>query len=335
MKLLILTISILSQLVLKYSDVSEPAVTFLNSLNAEQKTKAHFAFEDASREQWHFLPATSFPRVGIMLKDLNDEQKKLAFDLLKSHLSESGYDKARRIIALEDVLAELGEDPDYRDPEKYHISIYGDPGKDDTWGWSFEGHHISLNFTIIKDKIIMAPRFFGSNPAIVPSGTKKGERVLEREEEMGFELVNSLNEDQKEQAIIRGKAYGDIISTNKTAIDPLEKVGIAMKDLNSDQQALLLSLIDEYLSAMPKKLAALRMSRLKNEDPYEILFAWAGATSLGKGHYYRIQGSTFLIEFDNVQTNANHIHTVWRDFEGDFGRDLLKEHYQNSPHHKN
>ncbi|UCS92765.1 DUF3500 domain-containing protein [Echinicola marina] len=308
------------------------ASKFLSSLNAEQRTKALLDFNHESKPSWHYFPSTMFERAGISLAELNIEQKAALFKLLKNSLSQSGYDKALKIIDLENVLAALSGNASLRDPEKYYAAFYGNPAKDPIWAWSFEGHHLSLNFTIDDQEISIAPRFMGANPATIPNGPRKGERTL-REEDRGFELLNSLNEEQKQKAIFREEAFPNIITTNKEELSPLDPVGIKFEALQLHQRSILLHLIDVYLSSMPAALAKKRMEKLKTEELNQIRFGWAGATSPGIGHYYRVQGKSFLIEFDNTQNKANHIHTVWRDFDGDFGRDLIKEHYHNADHH--
>ncbi|MGM0621857.1 MAG: DUF3500 domain-containing protein [Bacteroidota bacterium] len=309
------------------------AIKFLHSLNNTQREKTQFDFEDASKTKWHYLPGATRKRAGIQLFELNETQKELLFLLLQDFLSESGYSKTKQIIALEEVLVQLGGSSVVRDPEKYFAAFYGNPERDSLWAWSFEGHHISLNFTVLNDRISMAPRFFGANPAIIPDGKRKGERTLGKEEDYGLELINSMSASQKQKAIFRKNAFFDITTTNAPEVNPPEPAGIEMNDLDPAQQNILVNLINEYLSAMPPELASKRMENLKQEEFDKIRFGWAGATKLGEPHYYRIQGKTFLVEFDNTQNNANHIHTVWRDFDGDFGRDLIREHYRMSEHH--
>jgi hypothetical protein len=311
----------------------DPATEFLNSLNKEQKNKAQFGFNHDSKYIWHYLPATMFPRPGISLAELNKKQQDLFFELLKNSLSETGYAKTRQIISLEEVLAELSGDHNYRDPEKYYTAFYGNPVKDSLWAWSFQGHHISLNFTVLNGETSISPRFLGANPATVKEGKRKGERTLAAEEDLGLELINSCSAEQQKKAIFMEKSYFDIVTTNAKEVDPLQPVGIKMKELTNSQQLLVMRLINEYLATMPDELSNERMEKLESEESDEIRFGWAGATHPGEGHYYRIQGKTFLIEFDNTQNNANHIHSVWRDFNGDFGRDLIREHYQSSEHH--
>ncbi len=309
------------------------AVNFLNTLDESQLEKTRFKFDDSSKTRWHYLPAASFSREGISLGELNDKQKELLFSLLQEFLSQTGYRKAKQIISLEEVLVELGGSPVLRDPEQYYAAFYGNPEMDSLWAWSFEGHHISLNFTVLDDRVSMTPRFLGANPATVPRGKRKGLRTLDREEDLGLELINSMSESQRKEAVISNRTFYDITTSNAPEVNPPEPAGIKMNDLNDSQKQILLSLIAEYLSAMPPELASTRMENLKKEEFDEIRFGWAGGTKSGVAHYYRIQGKTFLVELDNSQNNANHIHTVWRDFDGDFGRDLIREHYRTSSHH--
>jgi hypothetical protein len=313
----------------------EPAVKFLNSLNQDQRSQAQLPFDDLSKSTWHFLPSSMWPRKGIELTELDNNQKKLVHLLLQSSLSESGYKKTMKIMNLENVLLEITGDSIKRNPDKYSLAFYGNPDKDSLWSWSFEGHHLSLNFTILNGNTSIAPRFLGSSPATILSGPRKGERTLDKEEDLGFELINSLSGDQKKIAIFQEKAFSGVVTKNSLEVDPLYPVGIKYEELNSSQQLVFLKLLNEYLSTVPEKEAKKRMEKLKNEEMNEIRFGWAGGMHLGEGHYYRIQGKSFLIEFANSQNNANHIHTVWRDFNGDFGRDLIREHYKNSDHHKN
>ncbi|QGY42188.1 DUF3500 domain-containing protein [Maribellus comscasis] len=313
------------------TNCSEPALSFLNSLTGEQKDKLLHAFNDDSKSEWHYFPATMFPRAGISLGELNRDQKQLFFEFLHSSLSETGYSKTKQIISLEDVLAEISGNSHTRDPEKYYIAFYGNPEKDSLWSWCIQGHHLSLNFAVINGKTEIAPRFMGANPATVKSGKRKGTRTLFLEEDLGLQLINSIQEKQK--AIFSEHPPYDIVTRNDAEVDPLNPVGIKLKELKRTNQELLLNLINEYLAILPEELAEKRMQKIQSEELGEIRFGWAGGTQAGKPHYYRVQGKTFLIEFDNTQNNANHIHSVWRDFDGDFGRNLIREHYQHSHHH--
>jgi hypothetical protein len=313
---------------------SNEVLTFLNTLNENQLSKTILSFDNTSRETWHFLPGTMYKRHGIALYDLDETQKTHAFNLLKHHLSSTGYLKTKKIIELERYLGELSGNKVFRDPEKYYFAFYGNPKKDSLWSWSFEGHHISLNFTVSNEKISASPRFMGTNPAEIKEGPLKGQRVLNKEEDLAFELINSMGEEQRAKTIFKSIAFPDILTSNKSKVAPLEDEGIKAKNLNEKQKAILTKLIKEYLLTLPQELAKERYRAIQIAEFDDIRFAWAGSTDLTKGHYYRIQGDTFLIEFDNTQNNANHVHLVWREFNADFGRDLIKEHYEKSDHHK-
>jgi hypothetical protein len=312
--------------------MAESANKFLASLNAEQKAKASFSFGDEQRYDWHFIPKD---RKGLPLKEMNEQQRKLAMEFLKSGVGAAGYQKATTIISLEPILAEI-EGPGRRfprDPELYYVSIFGTPSAKSPWGWRFEGHHMSLNFTVVKGELVATtPLFFGSNPAEVRQGERKGLRALAGEEDKGRELIQSLDEKQRAVAIFNQTALPDIVTMNSRKADPLKPGGIAAAQLTKPQKELLSKLIDEYLARMPADVAAERSKKLKDAGMDKISFAWAGGVNKGDPHYYRMQGPTFLVEYDDTQNNANHIHSVWRDFNGDFGADLLQAHYQATPH---
>ncbi|MFS4455366.1 DUF3500 domain-containing protein [Maribacter sp. 2304DJ31-5] len=335
-KIILITFVIAIAIFLSFSFYQKaPIINFLNSLNQDQRDKTLFPFDDGSKTTWHFIPGSMFSRAGIQLSELNPTQKELLNKLLRSFLSETGYHKTRKIMDLERVLLEITGDTLMRDPEKYSVAVYGNPEKDSLWAWSFEGHHLSLNFTVHHGKALIAPRFLGANPATILSGKRKGEQTLDKEENLGFKLIRSLSDEQKTIAIFQQKALPEIVTFNSATVEPLDPTGITFKEMNPSQQAIFLEIVDEYLSTIPYKQAKRKMERIKKEETDVLRFGWAGAISPGKGHYYRIQGKSFLIEFDNTQNNANHIHTVWRDFNGDFGRNLIREHYSNSHHHKN
>jgi hypothetical protein len=305
---------------------------FLNSLGPEQRIKGAFEFENDLRFRWEFLPAADVPRQGIAIEDLNENQRKLAHIFLQTGLSQKGYLKATMIFELENVLREI-EGPRRRNPERYYFSIFGKPSIRAPWGWRVEGHHLSLNFTVVSGTMIAsAPRFMGANPAEVRDGPHKGLRVLVSEEDLARELMNSMDEAQRREALFRLQAFRDIVTNKAPEVSPLPPVGIPASRLTQNQLALLTNLVTEYISAMPDGLAFARLTELRHAGIEQIRFGWAGNTDRGQPHYYRVQGPTFLIEYDNTQNNANHIHSVWRDFDGDFGRDLLREHYRSSEH---
>jgi hypothetical protein len=325
--------------------MADAATRFLRSLTAEQRAQASFTFESEERLRWHFIPTgqspASWPRQGVPLKTMSADQKKAAQDLLKAGLSQRGYLTATAIMDLETVLAaieaaqgvKMPEGRLGRDPELYFFSIFGEPSTRRTWGFRVEGHHVSLNFTLVNGTLLAtSPSFFGTNPAEVREGPKKGLRILGAQEDTARALLESLDEAQRRKAIIEGVAPNDIVTFNKVAATPLSPVGIAASELTPTQRDLMMKTIDVYAGAMAQDIAAERLSKLKKAGIEKITFAWAGETERGKKHYYRVQGPTFLIEYDNTQNDGNHVHSVWRDFDGDFGMDLLREHLKNHTH---
>lgn len=312
---------------------SSIANTFINSLDSVQKSKTVFPFDTMSRYEWHYVPPSGVPRHGIAIRELDSIQKQNIYKLLKTYLSSYGYTRTQGIMNTEYLLKELEPNNKGRIPENYFVAFYGNPEKDKTWGWKFSGHHLALNYTIVNNQLAFAPFFFGVYPAVRTNGEAKDKKIFKNEEELAFKLVNSLTQEQKLKAIFKLEAFADIVTNNSQKVVPFDTVGIVAKDLTYEQKHILNQLIVTYLSNMPSKIAQLRMKRIVSENFNEISFGWAGGTKLGEPHYYRIQGKTFLIELDNTQHNANHVHTVWRDFNGDYGIDLLKEHYKNSNHH--
>jgi hypothetical protein len=308
--------------------ITDTAKQFLASLTPEQRAKATFRFEDAERMNWHFIPRE---RKGLPFREMTPEQKHLAHALLSAGLSQRGYIKATTIMSLETVLRELEHaSEEYRNPEKYYFSIFGEPAEKGVWGYRVEGHHISLNYTLVNGAVASTPSFFGANPAEVRQGPRSGLRVLAGEEDRGRELLASLTPDQKKIAIVDKEAYKDILTaaSRKAALRG-QPSGLAAGKMNVRQREMLTALVEEYARSFPDAIAEARLEQLKKAGA-DLYFAWAGAEQRGGPHYYRIQAPTFLIEYDNTQNNANHIHSVWRDYNGDFGEDLLKEHYQTS-----
>ncbi|MDH3652563.1 MAG: DUF3500 domain-containing protein, partial [Saprospiraceae bacterium] len=310
--------------------IVKEANTFIDALTSDQKELALMEFENDGRTKWHFLPLASYDRMGISLAELNDEQDVKLFNLLQASLSAEGYEKTQNIIELENVLKMIEENPTTRDPEQYHIAFYGKPVTKGTWGYSFQGHHVVLHYTFVDGKLSGAPTFLGANPAEVPSGKMKGLRVLKDEEDLGIKLVNALTKEQQKVALITEEAPREIYTANASKVEPLEEVGVSYAEMSKENQKLLDLLISEYVSVMPEDVGRKRVEKLTSAGIEKIRFAWAGPMDRSAGHYYRIQGPTFLVEFDNTQNNANHIHSVWRDFNGDFGRDLIQEHYHSA-----
>ena len=310
--------------------MTQAADAYLATLNDDQRAKSQLDFDTPKRVDWHFIPIPE--RKGLKIREMNDKQREAAHALLQTSLSELGYTKATKIMQLEEVLAQLEGDTDHkkRDPLKYYFTVFGKPESDARWGLSVEGHHLSFNYVVDKNEVVASsPQFMAANPTKVAKTydttplLKKGEQVLAAEEQLAFDLVNSLNEKQREAAIIAEKAPAEIRAAGE-AQPPQEKpVGLSVQRLDEKQEEILEKLIEEYIAAMPADVAKARRKEIANSNS-KVHFAWAGATKPGIGHYYRIQGPTFLIEFVNTQPDAagnpaSHIHCVWRDPRGDFG----------------
>jgi hypothetical protein len=313
--------------------MTDAAKQFLSTLQPEQRSKATFAFSDEQRFDWHYIPRE---RKGVPLKEMTAAQRESAEKLLAAALSARGLKKVHHVIRdLEVVLKELesGRSGPIRDPELYYFTVFGTPGDASGWGWRVEGHHVSLNFALLKGELVAwTPEFLGSNPAEVRQGPHQGLRVLGVEEDLGFQLVQSLTDEQRKVAILQTEAPREIVTTNSRRVKPLSPDGVPASQMTAAQKQMLRNLVTEYASRMAEDLSAERMKRLDSAGFDKIHFAWAGGQTRKDPHYYRVQGPTFLIELDNVQNEANHIHAVWRDFNGDFGEDLLQRHYATVQH---
>ena len=315
--------------------MSGAAARWLSSLEAEKRERAVFAFDSEERLRWHFVPNEQHPRKGVTFKEMSEPQRALAHALLKTGLSARGHLTASAIMELEKVLVVMeGEKRRFpRDHEAYYVSVFGTPGDKAAWGWRFEGHHVSVRFDIVGGAMTASsPAFFGSNPAEVRDGPQKGLRVLAAEEDAARALLDLLSAEQRAAAIVQPDAPADILTMVAPQVNPLTPPGIKVTALTKAQREALTRLIDVYVGTMAPDIAAERMARVKKAGLDNITFAWAGSTEKGQKHYYRVQGPSFLIEYDNTQNNGNHIHSVWRDFNGDFGRDLLREHLKSQPH---
>lgn len=310
-------------------EMAEGAKNFLAALSPDQQKKASFDFAEAERKNWHFIPRS---RAGLPLKEMSHEQRLLAHALLSSGMSSRGYGKAVSVMSLEAILAELEKGQQgkpVRDSENYFVSIFGKPGSEAPWGWRFEGHHLSLNFTCAGKGPAVTPAFFGTNPGQVKQGPRAGLRVLSREEDLGRELARSLSPSQREQAVVLKEVPKDILNDPARA-EMTAPEGIGYPALQPAQQKTLESLIREYLGKSRPEVADTEWDRISKNELKDIKFSWVGGMELGEPHYYRVQGPSFLVEYDNTQNGANHPHAVWRDRNRDFGADLLKEHYSNS-----
>lgn len=312
------------------AEMTQAARDFLAGLSADQRAAATMKFDDAARLDWHFIPKEK--RKGLQIKQMNEEQRKLAHALLRGTISQLGYDKAKAIMSLEAILHELeksrGGGP-LRDPERYYFTLFGQPSESDRWGLSIEGHHLSLNFVVDGGKIAsVTPAFFGANPAEVRGdlkiGPPKGTRILHAEEDRGFALLKSLSAEQRTKAVIADKSPADIRGAGRPQPPHSEPQGLPASQLNDEQTKLLWSLLEAYTDNMTPEIGQKRLAEVRDAGIQKVYFAWAGPDKPGIGHYYRVQGPTFVIEFCNVQPDsagnpANHIHSVWRQMDGDFG----------------
>lgn len=311
-------------------DMTRNAEEFVSTLSEQQRTKTVLAYDDPKRLDWHFIPKND--RKGLQIKDMTPEQRKAAHGLLKSALSQVGYDKAVVIMELEKILRELEKargGGNIRDPERYYFTLFGKPAADGKWGLSVEGHHLSLNFVVADGRVLSTtPTFFGANPAEVKTeaggGPKQGTRVLAKEEDLAFKLLAAFDAQQRKIAVVAEKAPRDIRGAAEAQAPDARPQGLAVKGMTAAQAGMLRELIQVYADNMPKDVADARMKAIDEAGWEGVHFAWAGVDKPGVGHQYYIQGPTFLIELNNTQTDAsgnraNHIHSVWRDMRGDFG----------------
>ena len=313
------------------------AEAFLESLDAKQIAKAHADFNSKDRTDWVFLPdkyvKPEKKRFGLTLKEMSDAQRKLGLALLNSALSEKGKLTVKNTRLLEAILFKLTKNP-IRDKDLYYISVFGNPSDHHSWGWTFEGHHLSINVTIVNGmQLSLTPIFYGSNPGIVKEGEHKGLQSLANIENIARELAKSLSSAQLSKAQVFAKAPKDIFSGDHTKVARGQfdiKKGLPYKDMNAAQQALVKNVINAFTETYrPELLDTLHDSPLSELD--SLVFVWVGSTEQGKPHYYRLVTSNHLLEYDNVQNGAMHPHAAWRDFDGDFGEDLLLKHHQH--HH--
>jgi hypothetical protein len=299
-------------------------------MNIDRAELMLFPFEDAQRENWQFWPTA---RVGLPLEYMSATERSATHDLLASALSSRGYLRAVHVMQLEQILDMLDEGGLPRSVDHYGLVVFGQPSMSEPWAWRFEGHHLSLNVTVAPEGVAVTPSFFGSNPAQVVSGPLAGFRVHGELEDLGRDLVRSLSEDQADAVIVSDRAPSEIATANmnkppqewdtwKTTVVP---VGIPVSALNELQQQWVRLILAEIIGNYDDTIGQPYRDDLDWES---VHFAWMGSTERGEPHYFRLQGADFLFEFDNVQNDGNHVHSVWRSKSGDFGADLLSEHYQ-------
>ncbi len=312
------------------SSMVEAARSFLATLEDDQRGKAMMPFDGEERFNFHYTPV---PRQGLPLNETSLEQRRAAHALLRSGLSSRGYLKATSVMQLEQVLREIEQPGWTRDRALYYVSVFGTPAEGAAWGWRFEGHHLSLNYTSVTGELTAStPAFFGANPAEVRTGPTTGLRVLAAEEDLARRLMADLDAGQRARAVIAESAPRDIITSNDREANLETYEGLSVADMTPSQRDLLWQLIREYTHNMRDDLAERQIEKIRDAGFENLYFAWAGSLTRGEGHYYRIHGPTVLFEYDNTQNDANHIHAVWRDLEDDFGEDLLRRHYEAHAH---
>ncbi len=311
------------------TDVTLAARKFLALLHPELKSECLQPFDGEERTSWSYLPGR---RTGVALKQMNAAERAAALAMLRAGLSARGYEKSEGVIVLEGILRETEAFGFGRDPDLYYVTVFGTPSDERPWAWRFEGHHLSLHFSSASGRVVSeTPAFFGANPSRVASGPRAGLRVLGAEEDAARRLLASLDARQRALAVISATAPGDILFGPRRRVpDP---AGLPGSEMSEAQRKILAELVAVYTGNLAEPVARAQADRIERAGIDGIRFAWAGGTAAGQGHYYRVQGPTFVIEYDNTQNGANHAHSVFRDLDDDFGGDLLRQHYATSPHH--
>lgn len=312
------------------SDMADAATRFLAALTDDLRSKATFAWTNDERLNWQFVPVE---RKGVQLRELSVAQQHLAHGLLGTALSHRGHLKATTIMSLEQVLQDI-EGPNRRfprDPGIYHVSIFGQPGPTGAWGWRFEGHHLSLNFTVANGQVVSGtPSFLGTNPAEVRVGPRQGLRTLAAEEDLGRDLITSLPQALQAKAIVDAKAPDDILTSNARKAQLADPRGVTLGEMPAAARAKAILLLREYVGRLRDDVASAEFAKIEKAGIQKVRFAWAGSLAKGQRHYYRLVGPTFLLEYDNTQNDANHVHAVWRNPENDFGLDVLAGHLRSA-----
>lgn len=320
--------------------MAEAAEELLSALDEERRAAIVFPFDDEERFWWEYRPdghqgkGRTVWHEGLRLLDMSDAQQRAALDLLDRGLSVYGRERARGIMQLERHLRDSQHLASVarhvvHDPELYAFAIFGRPGGSEPWMWRVGGHHLGVHFTIVDgDLVAPTPLFFGANPASVRHGPDVGLRTLPEEEDQARELLRALDRERRERAVVSAVAPSDILSGTHRNVDPtIPARGLPLSAMIGDERERLLRLVQLYVNRTDDEIARAAWLRIEAAGLETITFAWAGSDTPGEGHYYSVRGPTFLIEYDNTQNGANHIHSVWRDVTGDWGEDLLAAHY--------
>ncbi len=307
--------------------IAEAATRFLTSLDDGQRQKVQIAFESDNRLDWHYIPRS---RPGLSLGEMRANQAEAARALFASVLNQRGLELLDGVRLLEGVLRE--QQGSFRDPGRYYVSLFGTPGRF-PWGWRFEGHHLSLNVALpVAGRISVTPFFVGAHPATVRDGPNRGFRLLGTSEDLARQIMAGLNDRQRQTALIANRSFGEIVASPQRERDLGEPRGLLLADLDGAQRNLVEALMDRFLGTLAPDLVAAQKRRALEQGIAAFRFAWAGSLTPGEAHYFRVHGPVTVIEHDNTQNGANHIHAVWRDLTADFGRDALADHYRRQPH---
>jgi hypothetical protein len=307
--------------------IADAANRFLLVLDDGQRRKAMIAFDSANRLDWHYVPRS---RSGLALGEMRADQADAARALFASVLNQRGLELLDGVRLLEGVLRE--QQGSFRDPERYYVSVFGTPGRF-PWGWRFEGHHLSLNVALpAPGHVAVTPFFTGAHPATVRDGVHRGFRLLGASEELARQIMAGLNDQQRRLAIIADRSFGEIVASPQRERDLGEPRGLLLGEMSAAQRTLVEALMDRFLGTLAADLLAQQKQRVLQQGLATFRFAWAGSLTPGEAHYFRVHGPATLIEHDNTQNGANHVHAVWRDLAADFGRDALADHYRRQPH---
>jgi hypothetical protein len=307
------------------SRMAAAATRFLESLGGDARRRATYRFADPERMRWHWTIPERVPRNGLSLGDMTPTQRRRALELLRMSSSAAGYRKSLDIVRLQGVLRQGGVPGSSFDPDRYYVTVFGDPEGAASWGWRFEGHHLSRHFTVAGDRVAVYPFFLGAWPTRADSaygGLPRGYRTMPREEDAARELVRSLRGRQRRVAIFQQESLTDHVTQNRPRVGPLEPVGVQVGDLSAAQRRLVTEIVRTYMGVLPDSVARRSLDRIGRAGIDRLRLGWAGSLEPHQPHYYRLQGPTFLLEFDNSRNEGTHIHSVWRDFREDFGHNL-------------
>jgi hypothetical protein len=307
--------------------MAKAAQAFLAALDARQSLRARLEWADPRRNSWHYVPRS---RPGLSLAEMQPAQAAAAWDLLAALLSARGLSQVRAQLRLERTLGELTHNPSFRDPGNYSLVVFGDAAGSAPWCWRFEGHHLSFTTVVAPGYgLALTPMFLGANPATVPARhSHAGFRLLGKEEDAAFAIVRSLDGGALSKALIADRALGDILAGPGRELSLQRFEGIALTALSDGQRDGVMRILELYAGTMREELASAHLLALRQAGVENLHFAWAGSLERGRPHYFRVHGPSALVEYDNTQDGANHVHSVWIDPDGAFGRDLLRRHYQ-------